>query len=229
MMNTSWRSELPQWVIIAGMFIVAGVLWPMAPESFPVHWNVRGEVDRFGGKFEGLMVMPLVALGIYLLMRFLPNLDPAKANYPSFQSAYLTIRFSLLMMFTIIYACMQLVAFGYKVDISTVVPILVGCLLIVLGNVMGKIRPNWFVGVRTPWTLSSLHSWNQTHRLAGWLFVLMGLAFGACGLIHTFWMLGIALAVALISVIWMIAYSYLKWREDPERLTPAQVSPSSDI
>ena len=227
-MNTSWRSELPQLLLVAGMFIAAAMVWPMAPESFPVHWNIRGEVDRYGGKFEGLLLLPLIASGIYLLMRVLPLLDPGKANYPSFQSAYLLIRGSILLLMAVIYSCTVLVAFGYKIDIGTVIPVLVGLLFVVLGNVMGKIRPNWFVGVRTPWTLSSRHSWNKTHRLAGWLFVVMGLVVGACGFVHSVWMVSIAGFVVLTSVVWMVLYSYLVWRDDPERLSPAQISPSTD-
>ena len=227
-MNTSWRSELPQILLVAGMFIVAAIVWPFGPESFPVHWNIRGEVDRYGGKFEGLLLLPLIALAIYGLLRFLPLLDPGRANYSSFQSAYLVIRGSILLLMAVMYACMLLVAFGYHVDIATVIPILIGGLFVVLGNVMGKIRPNWFVGVRTPWTLSSRHSWNKTHRLAGWLFVLMGIAIGGCAFMRSIWMPMIAGAVVIVSIAWLFFYSYLTWRDDPERLTPAQISPSND-
>jgi uncharacterized membrane protein len=80
-------------------------------------------------------------------------------------------------------ACLITAAFGRHIDMTLIASLLVGGLLIVLGNVMGKIRPNWFVGVRTPWTLSSTASWNKTHQLAGWLFVLMGVCIAAAGIV----------------------------------------------
>ena len=92
---------------------------------------------------------------------------------------------------------------------------------------MSKIRPNWFVGVRTPWTLSSRRSWNQTHRLAGWLFLAMGLAVAACGFAQTSWMVAVATTLVIVSMVWIVVYSYVVWRDDPERLAPAGTSPTS--
>ncbi len=98
----------------------------------------------------------------------------------------------------------------------------------ILGNFMGKIRPNWFIGVRTPWTLSSKMSWNKTHRLAGWLFILMALLMLAAGLIRTNWMLITMLTVDVLCIAWMIVYSYLVYRRDPDRIPPAGVSPGAE-
>jgi uncharacterized membrane protein len=182
----------------------------------------------YGGKFEGLFVVPIVAAGIYLLLIALPHFDPGRANYASFRSAYAVIRLSILLLMAVIYSCILLATFGYSNDVGMIVPIGVGILFIVLGNVMPKIRPNWFVGVRTPWTLSSRHSWNKTHRLAGWLFVFMGIVLGACGFVQNLWMMGVAVTVILGSVIWMVVYSYVIWRNDPERLSPEAISPSTD-
>lgn len=227
-MSTNWRAEIPQLLIILGMFFAAVVVWPFAPESFPVHWNIHGEVDRFGGRFEGLFLIPLIAAGMYALLLVLPRFDPGRANYESFRSAYLTIRLSILFLMAVIYCAMLLSAFKYPIDMGLFVAIPVGLLFMVLGNVMGKIRPNWFVGVRTPWTLSSRRSWNKTHRLAGWLFIAMGLAIGATGIVQKLWMLAIAGVVFVVSLIWMVIYSYIIWRNDPERLTPGSISPSDD-
>src|SRR6185437_15445048 len=98
----------------------------------------------------------------------------------------------------------------------------VGILFIVLGNVLGKVRPNWFVGVRTPWTLSSKRSWVRTHRLAGWLFTLAGLIF----LVLIAFNIGaglrwIILGVLAVLTIVLVAYSYIEWRHDPEKSRPS--------
>ncbi len=77
-MKPSWRTELPQWIIIAAMFAVAAWSWPRLPDHIPIHWNLAGEVDGYGGKFTGLLVLPLFAVGLYLLMRLMYLIDPGK-------------------------------------------------------------------------------------------------------------------------------------------------------
>ena len=227
-MKTNWYIELPQLLILAGMFVAAAWVWPTVPDSIPVHWNLYGEIDRYGSKFEGLLLLPLITAALYALLLFLHRIDPGRANYPSFQLSYTIIRLSLLLMMAVIYACAVLVSFGYQIKMATVIPLLIGLLLLVLGSVMGTIQPNWFVGVRTPWTLSSRLSWRKTHRLAGYLFVVMGLVIAGCGVVHTNAMVAIAGVIVVGSMVWMVVYSYLQWRDDPERLSPGQTVPFPD-
>jgi uncharacterized membrane protein len=127
-----------------------------------------------------------------------------------------------------LYVTVVAAALGRRVDVTMVVCLLAGALLMVTGNLMGKIRPNWFIGVRTPWTLSSRMSWNKTHRLAGWLFMAMGLAVAGAGVAQTAWMLGVTLGVFAACLVWMAVYSYLVYRRDPERVSPAGVTPAEE-
>lgn len=226
-MKTSWHTELPQWIVIAAMFTAAAVCWSQAPDHMPIHWNLKGEVDGYGGKFAGLLLLPLIALGLNLLTLALPYIDPGRRNYPSFATAYHAVRIVLVVFMGIIYACGLLVAFGVKVDVATVVCLSSAGLLCVIGNFMGKIRPNWFIGVRTPWTLSSRMSWNKTHRLAGWLFLVMGLSIAISGIYRAAWMFVATLVIIISCVVWMILYSYLVYRRDPDRISPAGISPEN--
>lgn len=227
-MNTNWRSEIPQLLLILGMLTVAVAAWPFAPDRLPVHWNLAGDVDRHGGKAEALLLLPLIAAGLYPLMLFLPRIDPGRANYATFANVYTLIRLSITAVLAFVYACILLAAFGYHVDMGLLMPMAVGLLLCILGNVMGKIRPNWFVGVRTPWTLSSRDSWNKTHRLAGRLFVVLGCAVSVYGLVQSAWMLALVVAWSVATLLWVVIYSYVVWSHDPERLRPAGTSPNSD-
>lgn len=226
-MKRTWRGELVQLLPIAAMFVVAALCWSRASDRIPVHWNWRGEVDRYGGKFEGLLLLPLISLGLYLLLLVLPLFDPGKANYRTFAGAYNLIRLTITLFLSAIYAVGVLVSLGYHVDMNTVIGLAMGLLFIVLGNVMGKIRPNWFVGVRTPWTLSSKLSWTKTHRLAGWLFIVMGLLAVAWAISQSVWMLGLMIAVDFACGITMVVYSYLVYRKDPARMSPADTQPVS--
>jgi uncharacterized membrane protein len=226
-MKRSWRIELVQLLPIAAMFLVAALCWSHASDRIPVHWNWRGEVDRYGGKFEGLLLLPLVSVALYLLLLVLPLFDPGKANYRTFAGAYNLIRLTITLFLSAIYAVGVLVSLGYHIDMNTVIGLAMGVLFIVLGNVMGKIRPNWFVGVRTPWTLSSKLSWTKTHRLAGWLFIVMGLLAVAWAILQNAWMLGVMITVDIACGISLVVYSYLIYRKDPARMSPADTQPAS--
>jgi uncharacterized membrane protein len=225
-MKITWHTELIHWLLVAAMFAVAALAWSHVPERIAIHWNLQGEADDYGGKFAGLLLLPLMTLGLYLLLLFLPRLDPGYRNYQSFATTYHVIRVSLTLFMALVYAITVLVALGYRIDVTAVVAIATGALLVVMGNFMGKLRPNWFVGVRTPWTLSSKLSWTKTHRLAGWLFILLGTLIAATGVLRTDWMLGLTIAVGGVSLVWIVAYSYFVWRKDPTRTTPAGTSPS---
>lgn len=220
-MRTNLRIEAVQLAIIGAMFVLAAVMWTSVPDRIPVHWSLSGEPDRYGGKFEGLLLLPLITLGVYLLMRLLPKVDPRRANYPLFEGAYGVIRLSVVSFQALLYGFILLWTQGVLLDVAVVVPILVGGLLVVIGNLLGKIRPNWFVGVKTPWTLSSQRSWVKTHRMAGWTLVLLGLAFVGLGLAGPVWAIPALVAATVGSVLWLFVYSYLVWRSDPEKTTEA--------
>lgn len=227
-MKTNWPAELLQWALIAAMFVVAAASWSHVPDRMPIHWNLQGEPDGYGGKFAGLLMLPIITIGIYLLLRFIPRFDPGYVNYQSFATAYTVIRVAVVAFMAAVYVITVLVALGQPINVTATITIAVGALLIVLGNLMGKIRPNWFVGVRTPWTLSSKLSWTKTHRLAGWLFVLIGLLVAATGVVRTGWMLAVTITVSGACVVWMIVYSYLVYRSDPARVSPAGTSPEAE-
>lgn len=228
-METNRRTEWPHWALLGAMFLAAAVTWPRAPERLPVHWGLSGEIDRYGGRFEGLVLLPITALGVYLLLRYLPRLDPGRANYALFGGAYALIRLAVLGTLAAVYGIVLLWAWGRPVDAAGLVPSLVGGLLVVVGSVLGKVRPNWFVGIRTPWTLSSKLAWAKTHRLGGWLLIADGLALViVAGVLRPAWASGAVAAVLIGSVLLLSVYSYLVWRTDPDKTPPAGTSPAEE-
>jgi uncharacterized membrane protein len=219
-MTSGWRTELPHWVLLAAMFGAAAWTWPNAPDRIPVHWNAAGEVDRYGGRFEGVALLPMIALGVYLLLRYLPKLDPLRANYASFQGAYSLIRLSVLALVGGVYALMLVSLRGHEAALPSLVPVLLGQLLVVLGAAMGRVRPNWFVGIRTPWTLSSQRAWDETHRAGGRFFVAWGLLVFAAGALRPAWVPPLILGGALLSVLGAFGYSYWAYLKDPHPAPP---------
>lgn len=217
-MQTNRRLEALQLLLIVGMFAASAALWNAAPDRLPVHWNLAGKPDRYGGKFEGLLLAPLIALGLYVLMLALPWIDPKRTAYEAFARGYQIIRLAMVALCAAIHATLLLVAFGYRVDVGVVAPLGVGILFCILGNYMGKFRPNWFVGVRTPWTLSSAASWTKTHRLAGRLFIVAGATQFLMAAFHNVWTLALVLIMVAALAIGLPVYSYFVWRHDPDRL-----------
>ncbi len=225
-MKISWRTEWPHWLLLAAMLALAAWSWPSAPDRIPVHWGLSGQVDRYGGKFEGLLAIPLLSVGLYALFLFLPRLDPGRANYASFAHAYATLRLGVLVAMAAIYGLVHLWIRGRHADISVWVPLIVGALFMVVGNLLGKVRPNWFVGVRTPWTLSSKVAWARTNRAGGWLFILLGALLMASPLVQRPWLIFVILGLGAIGVIALAVYSYVLWRGDPDKTPPAGTLPA---
>lgn len=215
-MKVTWRSEIIPVILIAAMFVLAVIAWPQAPDRIPIHWGISGEPDNYAGKVFGLFGAPLISLGIYALIFILPRIDPRRKNYALFWGKYLVIRTIIIT----VLACIQVVTFlwstGFDVNMNIAVFMIIGFLLIFIGNYLGKLRSTWFVGIRTPWTLSSKESWNKTHRLGGWIFVVFGLALVIAAPFQeksAFWVLAAAGAAALV---FLYVYSYLVWKKDPE-------------
>ena len=212
-MTWSWKRETPQLLILVAMFVAGALRLPTAPERMPLHWNLAGEVDRYGGKLEGLFLLPLIALLLYGLLLVLPRLDPHRDNYASFAGAYQLLRLVLLLFMGLIYGALL---WG-GAPMPNVVGLLVGALLLVVGLVMPRLGMNWFAGIRTPWTLSSKLSWEKTHRLGGRLFVLAGLLMMVGSQLAGPWLWRLMAPTLAVAVVAPVLYSYWVWRGDPER------------
>jgi uncharacterized membrane protein len=161
-------------------------------------------------------------------MLLVPLVDPGRANYERFRTAYWVIRFVVLAHLGVLHVVILLVTFGFHLDIGRMTLLSMGVLLTVLGAVFGKIRPNWFVGVRTPWTLSSKLSWTHSQRAAGWLFIVLGPLTAGAAFLRAPWNLIVALGSLLLGTAGLVVYTYIVWRRDPERVPPSGTIPTDD-
>ena len=216
-MNATWKADALALGMIAAMFLLAAVTWSAAPEQIPVHWNWAGQPDRFGGRFEGLLGLPLAAAGLYALLLFLPRLDPRRKNYEAFAAPFAIIRTAVVGLLLGIDAVVLLWIRGERMHLNAVLAAEIGIALVVMGNYLPKVKSNWFVGVRTPWTLSSEASWRQTHRLAGWLFSLGGLLTFITALVRPDIAPAVMIGALAASAGASVVYSYFAWRNDQER------------
>ncbi|MEM7799788.1 MAG: SdpI family protein, partial [Chloroflexota bacterium] len=164
-------------LMLAVLFSISIWAWLALPagEQIPVHWGPNGEPDRYGGKFEGLILLPLIAAAVVGLLAVVPRIDPKGENILRSGKAYRALWIGMLFFFLLLHAALISSIMGVNVPVEVIVPLGVGILFMVIGNFMGKVRRNYMFGIRTPWTLASSRSWDKTHRVGGWLFMLLGL------------------------------------------------------
>jgi len=162
-------------ILIVLGFVIGIYFYPSLPSRVPKHWNSQGQIDGYGSKLFVTFGMPLINLGMYLLFLVLPYIDPKRKNYESFQQTYQYLKCLLIIFFLGLELVTLLIATG-AVDItSMLIQILVSLLFILLGNVMGRFKHNYFVGIKTPWTLANEQVWRKTHRMAGPIWVMGGI------------------------------------------------------
>lgn len=207
--------------IIAGMLVLSIWTWVQLPpdSQVPVHFNLAGVADRYMGK-EGLLLLPLLTFIIILIQLILPKIEPKRQNLHRSHQAYAAFSVAIVAFLSSVHIVIVLSALGKTVNINAVIGVALGLFLIVTGNYFGKIRPNHFFGLRTPWTLSSDLAWHKTNRLSGWLTVLHGVAFVVSGLLSNGIMLvSSAISLTIVSLVVLPIYSYFLWKCDPNHST----------
>ena len=188
------------------------------PETMAVHWDIDGNPNGWMPRAFGAFFGPVLLLVLWQLMRVLPRLDPREPNYARFGDAYDTIVAATLLLVLATHGIVLAVALGHPVAVSRLVPALVGALFVVIGNVMPRMRPNWWFGVRTPWTLSNDRVWARTHRLAGFSMTAAGLVMIASALLLPARLgLPVLIAAVVAATIGPAVYSYLTWKREQGR------------
>jgi uncharacterized membrane protein len=187
------------------------------PDRVPVHWNVRGTVDRFSGRLEGAFFLPGMMLLVWLLLRFLPRIDPRRANYEKFADTYDLLVNSLIALFGVMHVALVGTALGWPVSMSRVVPVLVGLQFVILGNALPRARPNWWFGIRTPWTLSNDRVWTRTHRVGGYLLAGAGLILIIAAALPSEWTFALGAGAAIAAGFGSLVYSYFAWKQESSK------------
>jgi len=187
-------------------------LWlsPGMPARVPVHWTVSGRINGYMSPL-GAVATPMIVIAVVALLTvLLPAISPRGYDIKPFVAAFGIVMLAVQVVVLISGLAVLLNAAGHAVRIPLVSMLSVGALFMVMGNYMGKLRKNFFIGIRTPWTLASDAVWERTHRMGGWLFMLAGAVVMAMALIGTPMplLMGVALCAALIPVI----YSYVAYR-----------------
>ncbi len=201
--------------LIAIAAITGALLWNQLPEQMASHWNANDEVDGYISKFWGVFLMPLVTLGMFGLLIFLPNIDPLKANIAQFRGVFNLFIVFMVVFMLYIHTLTIVWSLGYQnFRMSAAMLPFLGVLFIFVGYLLRQAKRNFFIGIRTPWTLSSDSVWDKTHRLGSVLFMASGvlsIAGSFFGGMTAFWMLFVPL---IGSTLALVVYSYLLYRNE---------------
>ncbi len=200
-------------ISILGIILLgAYVAWtyPSLPDPMATHWDASGQANDYMAKQHGAAVLAAIPVFMFVIFKLIPVISPRGFRTESF-----TAVLNILMTASVLFGCVIGIvsiqaALGANFNISTIVLTAVGLLLMVLGNFMGKVRKNFFIGIRTPWTLASDEVWAKTHRLGGWCFVIAGAVMIVMAILAPTveWIVYIVVTLALVPV----AYSYIAYR-----------------
>lgn len=195
-------------VIVAASLAATAVLYPSLPARVPTHWNAQGQIDGYGPKWSLFIFGPGILAFTLGLFGVIPWLSPRHFTVDTFRSTYLYIMVLILACFAYFHALMLWAARAGHVDISKAMWGGICLLMALLGNVMGKVRRNFYIGIRTPWTIADERVWNATHRFGGKTFVLGGLASLVLSYAGTgFWVpFATLMAGALAPVVYSLVY-----------------------
>lgn len=212
-MKLTLKKELPFIGIVLMPFVYLAYLWNSLPEKVPTHWNYKGEIDHWGDKYSLITLVLLLPVLTYLLMLLIPIIDPKK-RLALMGRKFSQIKFGLVLLMSIIALFIIYIAKNQSFASVNIIYSLIGVLLVFLGNYFKTIQPNYFLGIKTPWTLHNEEVWKLTHHLAGKMWVIGGFVIlVSCLLLNETITFSILLSITAIITIVPIVYSYVKFKE----------------
>ncbi|MGE5328950.1 MAG: SdpI family protein [Deltaproteobacteria bacterium] len=207
------KAEIFAFLLVLISFMAAFYFYNIMPERLASHWNIRGEADGYMSKFWGLFLMPFISLGMVILLLILPKIDPLKKNIEEFRKYYDWFVIIILLFFIYIYKLTILWNLNYRFNMGQMLTPAFAGLFFYSGILMEKAKRNWFIGIKTPWTLSSETVWEKTHYLGGKLFkisailCLVGLAFPD----YAFYFVIVPI---ILSALYVVYYSYAEYSKE---------------
>ena len=188
--------------------VIGLLLWDQLPDTLPNHWDINGNVDGWSSKSFAVFFFPALLLAIQWLCVFASCADPKSKDYhPKMIGLVLwTCPVLSLLLNSMVYAA----ALGYGLKIEIIMPLIVGLMFVIVGNLLPKCRQSYTMGIKLPWTLNNEENWNKTHRFGGKVWAIGGVIIMATALVGSFWLL---IGVMVVMVVAPTLYSYLLYRK----------------
>jgi uncharacterized membrane protein len=198
--------------LIAFSFLFGLYNYPNFPDTFATHWGLNGEANGFSSKLEGISFLPIISVFVIALLLVVPRFDPMKKNYAAFRKYYDGTIIVMAGFFAYIQVLMVLWNLSYHFNLLQMMSVAFGVLFYYLGILLEHAKQNWFVGIRTPWTMSNAKVWDKTHKFGAKLFKAAGvIAFLGAFLFKEILLVSVVLVVA--AAIASFVYSYLEFKK----------------
>jgi uncharacterized membrane protein len=213
----STRNTLLLIVVLAALMVGLGVYsYPRMPEVVAVHWNAQGIANGYGSRFEAVFTLPLITIVVAVLLLFIPEIDPLKANIEKFRKDFNAFMLAFALFFFYLYVLTTLLNLGFQFSLNQFLLPGMGIFIYATGVLLGKAKRNFFIGIRTPWTLSSDTVWAKTHLLGGLLFKISGVI-AILGILSPNLAVLFLLVPLLVSSAITVVYSYFVFRSEPRQ------------
>ena len=195
-------------LLLTSMFLGSIFFYSVLPAKMPMHWNINGQIDNYMRKNVAVALLPLLAAGMFILFKAIPQIDPKKKKYKLFKKEWEIIQTTLIGFFAYIHFAIFLVSIKPEISFVPILFFGLGILFIIIGSYLPKIKQNYFVGIKIPWTLSSVDNWNKTHKFGGTCFVISGIIILLEAIF--FWNAPLIIFCSIfLTVILPIVYSYI--------------------
>ncbi len=222
-----------RFLAIASILSLVGtvVAYFYLPDTIPLHWDFEGRIDNWGPRWS-ILALGCLPLGVAVLMAWLPRLDPRRESYVKHAKTYEILQVLLVLMMMGLVWITVAAALGSSVDVSLAIRILIGILFIGMGNYLGRLKRNYFVGIRTPWALADDEVWRLSHRRGALVFVIIGASFLLSLAVRPGWIVGtVTLVPTILGVAYVFLYSWQCWKRlhgDEKPRVPAAGGTSTD-
>lgn len=200
-------------LIIITSFGVGIFLYPKMPDIVASHWNYKGQVDGFISKFWGLFLMPIISLVMFLMFLVIPKIDPLRENIAKFRGYFDRFIVSIILFMFYLYTLTLLWNFGRTFSMVLFLSPAFAVLFYYVGTLLEHTKRNWFIGVRTPWTLSSDAVWDKTHKIGAFLFKACGVI-SLLGILFPNFAVFFVLIPVLFAALYLVAYSYFEHEKE---------------
>ena len=224
--------DVLSWLLVLSTLASAFYFYDILPPKVVTHWNFQGVPDGYSSKAVGAFLVPALSVFMLILFYFLPKLDPKRKNYQEFLKDYKAIQLVIIFFFTALHfitnfgnkeftemvkSCLSCQGFYIPLTaVPSLITATIGFMFVIIGLYLKNIKPNWFVGIRTPWTLSNDEVWKQTHKYGGKVFVLSGLLFMSLGFLPDSWSLPMFILIIAL-ILSSIVYSYLLYQKQKKQ------------
>lgn len=204
-------------ILVVIAVAASAIVYPHLPDRVPTHFDLRGRPNAYGPKWISTVLFPALLVVLWGILRGLPKIDPRRANYARMQDTYDIVVNVVLTMVTALHLLLLTGVAGNPVPVIRLIPAVVGLSFIAIGNVMPRARPNWWFGIRTPWTLSNDRVWERTHRVGGYVMTATGVLAILAAIIASDIAIAAFAVLAAAMSFGLIVYSYVIWKRETNR------------